>query len=351
MLISGGLAGLVAVNEIMGVQQRLLLEFTAGAGFIGIAVALMGRSHPVGIVLASILFGVLYQGGTELAFEMPAITRDMIVTISGLVILFAGALDGLFRQPLGALFSRARGREAERWTCSSIGIAIFDSGVRLAVPLLFACLAGLWSERSGVVDIGLEGKMLVAAFAGAPRPRIATGSAWIGLAAGIVASVVFALVHGFAAITQRGNQIVSGVAINMLAAGLTALIGNAWYSQGGRTPPLEGADALRSRSRCPFADALRGVPVIGPLYADVISGHTILVYVAVAAVIADRLGAGAHALRPAAARGRREPGRGGHGRHLGHRRCAMRRSCWRACCAGSAAPISRWRRRPASCRT
>jgi simple sugar transport system permease protein len=106
MLISGGLSGLVAVNEIMGVQHRLLLEFTAGSGFIGIAVALMGRSHPVGIVLASILFGVLYQGGTELAFDMPAITRDMIVTISGLVILFAGALDGIFRRPLGVFFTR-----------------------------------------------------------------------------------------------------------------------------------------------------------------------------------------------------------------------------------------------------
>lgn len=106
MLISGGLSGLVAVNEIMGVQERLLLDFTAGSGFIGIAVALMGRSHPVGIVLAAILFGVLFQGGAELAFDMPAITRDMIVTISGLVILFAGALDGLFRRPLGVLFTR-----------------------------------------------------------------------------------------------------------------------------------------------------------------------------------------------------------------------------------------------------
>jgi ABC-type uncharacterized transport system permease subunit len=113
MLISGGLSGLVAVNEIMGVQERLLLEFTAGSGFIGIAVALMGRSHPVGIVLAAILFGVLYQGGTELAFDMPAITRDMIVTISGLVILFAGALDGLFRRPLGALFTRLARRSRQ----------------------------------------------------------------------------------------------------------------------------------------------------------------------------------------------------------------------------------------------
>jgi simple sugar transport system permease protein len=109
MAISGALAGMLAVNEIMGVQHRLLLEFTAGYGFIGIAVSLMGRNHPLGIVLAAILFGVLYQGGTELAFEQPAITRDMIVTISGLVILFAGALDGVFKKPLARLFGRLKG--------------------------------------------------------------------------------------------------------------------------------------------------------------------------------------------------------------------------------------------------
>ena len=100
MLISGALAGGMALNIIMGEQQRLLLEFSAGYGFVGIAVALMGRSHPVGIVLASLLFGMLYQGGAELAFEIPAITRDMIVVIQGLVILFAGALENLFRPQL-----------------------------------------------------------------------------------------------------------------------------------------------------------------------------------------------------------------------------------------------------------
>jgi ABC-type uncharacterized transport system permease subunit len=162
-------------------------------------------------------------------------------------------------------------------------IAIFDSGVRLAVPLLFACLAGLWSERSGVVDIGLECKMLVAAFAAAAASH-ATGSAWLGLGAGILASIAFALVHGFAAITQRGNQIVSGVAINMLAAGLTALVGNAWYGQGGRTPPLDGAERFQPLT-LPFAEALRPVPLAGRLYADVLSGHTLLVYVALAVTI------------------------------------------------------------------
>lgn len=108
MLISGALAGGLAVNELMGYQHRLMLEFTSGYGFVGIAVALMGRAHPVGIIFASILFGILYQGGAELAFEQPAITRDMVVVIGGVIILFAGALDGLFRRLIAGLFGRMR---------------------------------------------------------------------------------------------------------------------------------------------------------------------------------------------------------------------------------------------------
>ncbi len=105
MVISGALAGMMALNEVMGAAQRLQDNFTAGYGFVGIAVALMGRSHPFGIILASVLFGVLYQGGAELAFAMPAITRDMIVVIQGLVILFAGALEHMFRPSLIKLFA------------------------------------------------------------------------------------------------------------------------------------------------------------------------------------------------------------------------------------------------------
>lgn len=113
MAISGALAAGLAVNELMGYQHRLLLEFTGGYGFIGIAVALMGRAHPVGIVLASVLFGMLFQGGAELAFEVPAITRDMIVVIGGVLILFAGALDGLFRRMVAGAVARPL-RPAER---------------------------------------------------------------------------------------------------------------------------------------------------------------------------------------------------------------------------------------------
>ncbi len=108
MVLSGALAGGLAVNELMGYQHRLLLEFTSGYGFVGIAVALMGRGHPVGIILASLLFGILYQGGAELAFEQPNITRDMVVVIGGIIILFAGALDGLFRRFVAKLLTRQK---------------------------------------------------------------------------------------------------------------------------------------------------------------------------------------------------------------------------------------------------
>jgi simple sugar transport system permease protein len=106
MAVSGGLAGFVAVNEILGVQHRLLLDFVAGYGFTGIAVALMGRNHPFGIVLAALLFGALYQGGAELAFEISAITRDMVVVIQGLVILFCGALEFMLKNRIELIYRR-----------------------------------------------------------------------------------------------------------------------------------------------------------------------------------------------------------------------------------------------------
>ena len=104
MAISGGFAGMLAVNEVLGVQSRIVMDFTSGYGFVGIAVALMGRNHPVGIALAAILFGALYQGGLELQFEMPAVTRDMIVVIQALVIMFTGAMEGLLRPGLENAF-------------------------------------------------------------------------------------------------------------------------------------------------------------------------------------------------------------------------------------------------------
>ena len=112
MLISGGLAGLMAINNVMGEAERLVLNATEGAGFIGIAVALMGRSHPLGVFMAAILFGFLYQGGAELAL-WTKIPRELIVVIQALVILFTGALDNMVRMPLERLFAYLGKGEAQ----------------------------------------------------------------------------------------------------------------------------------------------------------------------------------------------------------------------------------------------
>ena len=106
MAISGALAGLMAVNELLGVQHRIVLNFTSGYGFTGIAVALMGRNHPVGIFLASLLFGAIYQGGAELDFEFQSITREMALLIQGMIILFSGALAYMFNPPVARLIAR-----------------------------------------------------------------------------------------------------------------------------------------------------------------------------------------------------------------------------------------------------
>jgi general nucleoside transport system permease protein len=111
MLISGGLAGMMAINNVMGEAQRLMMNAVEGAGFIGIAVALMGRSHPFGVFLAAILFGFLYQGGAELSL-WTNIPRELVVVIQALVILFTGALDNMVRMPLEKLFLALRKRPA-----------------------------------------------------------------------------------------------------------------------------------------------------------------------------------------------------------------------------------------------
>ena len=153
--------------------------------------------------------------------------------------------------------------------------------LRVATPLVLCAMGGLFSEKSGIIDVGLEGKMLMAAFFAAATSAV-TGSAWLGVLAAIVAAEAMALLHGFACITWRGNQVVSGVAINILAAGLTVVLGNAWFERGGQTPALEGAD---QRLRPPVLPN---------------AGDNILVYVALAvgaAGLVDRSSARASACR------------------------------------------------------
>lgn len=157
-------------------------------------------------------------------------------------------------------------------------ILMLDSTIRVATPLLFASLAGLFSERSGVVNIGLEGNLLVGAFAGAASAYV-TGSAWTGVLVAVLVSVSMSLLHGFATITHRGDQVVSGMTVNILAAGLTVTLGRYWFEQGGQTPALDG-DARFAPIHFPFEQALHQVPVVGDIYSELLSGHTILEYIA-----------------------------------------------------------------------
>ncbi|MEN7429487.1 ABC transporter permease [Chromobacterium sp. TRC.1.1.SA] len=161
--------------------------------------------------------------------------------------------------------------------------SLLDSTVRVATPLVLAALAGMFSERSGVVDISLEGKMLAAAFASAAAAYV-THNPWIGLLAGMMAAVSLAMVHAFVSVTYNGNQLISGMAINTIASGITPVLALAWFQQGGNSPQLPD-DGRFHEIALPFADALRDVPVVGLVYSKLISGHSILVYLTVFIVI------------------------------------------------------------------
>jgi general nucleoside transport system permease protein len=161
-------------------------------------------------------------------------------------------------------------------------VSLLAATLRLATPLVLAALGGLFCERAGIVDIGLEGKMLGAAFAAGAVAAV-TGSVWLGLAAAILVSVALALVHGYAAITHHGNQVVSGMALNILVAGLAPSLAAAWFGQGGNTPPLAGA-ARFAAIDLPFARTLNVLPGVGLLFDQLVDGHTLPVYLAAAAV-------------------------------------------------------------------
>lgn len=156
--------------------------------------------------------------------------------------------------------------------------AMLASTLRVSTPLIFCALAGLLSERSGVVDIALEGKMLLAAFA-AGAVGAAFGSTTLALLAAMAVAVGMSWVHGLACVSYRGDQVVSGVAINIIAAGLTAVLGAAWFHQGGQTPPV--SDAVRIEALWPaLAAALNAVPLVGRVLGEGLFGHNALVYLA-----------------------------------------------------------------------
>ncbi|MDK6075764.1 ABC transporter permease [Massilia varians] len=149
--------------------------------------------------------------------------------------------------------------------------------IRNAPVLIFAAMAGLFAERSGVIDLGLEGKILASAFVSA-GVAYTYQDPWIGIAAGIAASVMLAMVQAFVSITQKGNQLVAGMAINIAMTGLTFVVAQYFFQQGGRTPDL--GEARLTDIVLPGTAALADIPFIGWLYGSVIGGHTVLVYLA-----------------------------------------------------------------------
>lgn len=160
--------------------------------------------------------------------------------------------------------------------------AMLASTLRMATPLIFCALAGLLSERSGVVDIALEGKMLLAAFA-AGSCGAAFGSTALALLAAMAAAVALSWVHGLACVSHKGDQVVSGVAINIIAAGLSAVLGAAWFAQGGQTPSVSAE--VRIQTLWPgLAEAVNRLPVLKTVLGDGVFGHNALVYLALALV-------------------------------------------------------------------
>ncbi len=162
-------------------------------------------------------------------------------------------------------------------------VLLVAATIRVATPLLLAALAGMFSERAGVIDLGLEGKMLGAAFASAAVSAV-SGSAWLGLGAGIATAVLLALLIGFACITHRGNQVVAGMAITIMVAGLGPTLALAWFNLGGQTPQLDGPAQRFTGLVWPWAQTAREHPLPGLLYAELLSGHNLLVYFAAALV-------------------------------------------------------------------
>ncbi|AXO14823.1 ABC transporter permease [Thalassospira indica] len=161
-------------------------------------------------------------------------------------------------------------------------ILLLDATLRTSTPLILAALAGMFSERSGTINLALEGMMLGGAFSAA-AVAFYVGSPWVGLLAAIATTIALSLLHGFACITHKGNQVVSGMAINILMSGLTALVGIALFAQGGKTPALDKGSRFQPIT-FPGADAVQDVPVLGLIYSELLSGHNILVYVAFLAV-------------------------------------------------------------------
>jgi|TARA_B100001964_G_C14254306_1_gene611487 simple sugar transport system permease protein len=157
-------------------------------------------------------------------------------------------------------------------------VSILSATLRISTPLIFASMAGLFAERSGTIDFSLEGKMLAAAFVAASSAYV-FGSEWYGLLAAILCCIALSMLHGFASVTYKGDQVVSCVAINIMMIGLTAALAAAWFKKAGVTPTLNDQQRFHEIS-FPFVEQISNIPILGIIYSELISGHHIFIYLA-----------------------------------------------------------------------
>lgn len=161
---------------------------------------------------------------------------------------------------------------------------VLASTLRVSTPLVLGALAGCLSERAGVIDMGLEGKMLMTAFIAA-SVGVASGSLGLALLAAVATGVALSMLQGYACVTHRGDQVVTGMALTMTAAGLTVVLGIAWFAQGGQTPPVPEAVRLEAHGQA-LGAALEQLPLVGRTLALAFTGHNLLVYGALVLVAA-----------------------------------------------------------------
>jgi len=257
MAIAGGLAGLVGVNFVLGYKHYFEEGFTAGVGYMGIAVALLGRNHPLGVVLAALLFGTLSQGGLVIKQARSQGAR--------------GRAPG-HHHPRHRRLERAGSPAARAARASEKGSLVMwetlfswmflAQVLRISVPYVLAALGGVFSERAGVVALALEGELLLGAFGSTVVTQL-TGSAVLGVLAGLAAGMLVASIVALVCIRWRGDQIVVGIAVNLLVVGATRFFLKLLYDSSSNSPRID-TFATPAWAESPLVQVLVNPLFLGP---------------------------------------------------------------------------------------
>ncbi len=253
MMFSGALAGLAGMSEISGVVHRLQERISPGYGFTGIIVAWLAKLNPFGVILVSILFGALIVAGREV---QPSGISQMI---QGFVLFAVISSDVLLRYKVRLVRTKRISKQQEKWQRAALNFEIIlHAGLGNGTILLFASIGEILAERAGVLNLGVEGMMLMGAMTGF-SVALATGNPWLGLLAAMLAAGVLSLAHGVVTIRFQADQVVSGLALTFLGTGLALVLGNGLTGAECRLIPNMTLPVW-PRSRCSARFSLRSQP-------------------------------------------------------------------------------------------